>query len=183
MKDPGNRKMAHLLDLGGNYRVEGAGDSAKRVIDVRLEIAYSNSQTDYLNTTVCQWLRDNTERDGAPFKIVAESISFNPSDIVTDTIQEDGSVESTGGSGGSETRGGTSRGTGTGHGTGGRGGNRGGGSRGTIIGGDGAGGMIKDEGETVDAPSGGQLAGGGTQGGSVEIDETEFDYGKQWVLE
>lgn len=172
-EDPSGRKLVLLEALGGTYFVEGSGNTAKRYIDVNVEVSYSHGERDFLNTTVCKWLRDEAAKQGAaqgaPFRIIADSISFNPSEIETVTVNADGTMERTGGqrsdgrnasSSGSSTR--DSRN---------EGGGGGGGRRGTIEGGDGAGGMIAGDREEIAAPTGGQITGAGSSGGSTSPDD------------
>jgi hypothetical protein len=56
-------------------------------------VTYSNSQTDYLNVSVCKWLRDNAVREGVGYRIINDSISYNPGRIVEVTVSDDGSLD------------------------------------------------------------------------------------------
>ena len=161
---PGMRKLALLEDFSGIYRPEGSGAKDKRFIDVSLQLAYSNSQSDYLNTTICDWLRDNAERPEAPFRIIADSISYNPSDIIPVTVSEDGTTKAQ--SGGKSSSSGNAKGAGRGRGRGGRGSTSTGGG-GEIQGsGDDFGGKKAEEGEKISEGSGGAVIGSGTSGGA-----------------
>ena len=179
--EPG--KLAVLENFGGAYRDEGNGPQATRYIDVSLDVAYSNSQPDYLNTTVCAWLRDQEGRDGSPIRILSDTISFNPSAITKVTVKDDGSTSSEGGSGG---RAGGSKGNnrGSGSASGGRGGSEGasGGSFGNISGsGSGGAGRTVQQGEKIDSGGGGTLFGSGGSGsgfqGAESTDNSGDDYG------
>jgi hypothetical protein len=85
-----NRRLTLLEGLSGGYTVEGGGSQAKRFIDLTVEVAYSNSATDFLNTTVCDWLRNRAQQPPTDYRIVPDSISYNPSQIVTQTVTADG---------------------------------------------------------------------------------------------
>ena len=85
-----SRRLTLLEGLSGGYSVEGGGSQAKRFIDLTVEVAYSNSATDYLNTTVCEWLRQRAQQPGTDYRIVPDSISYNPSQIVSNTVTDQG---------------------------------------------------------------------------------------------
>jgi type IV pilus assembly protein PilM len=170
----GIRKIAMLEDFGGAYRVEGTGNSAKRLVDVSLQVAYSNDQRDYLNTTVCAWLRDNAERAGAPFLILKDSVSYNPSMVETVTVAEDGSSKSSGPAGGKSAGKGGSNSPNRGNGRG-RGGQESGGGK---I--EGAGGKTAQQGEKVEAPGGGMLFGGSTSGAGFAGAEQQTGSGNDY---
>ena len=155
----GMRKIAVLEDFAGSYRVEGNGATAKRLIDVSLQVAYSNDQRDYLNTTVCDWLREHADRADAPFLILADSISYNPSTIATVTVADDGSTKTTSG-GGKGSNAGSNRDSNRNPGRG--RGSQDAGSGGSI---DGAGGKTVEQGEKIDSGGGGTLFGGDSSGG------------------
>jgi len=170
--DPKGRNLVLLEGLGGNYSAEGSGNQPKRFIDVSVDVSYSNGTTDYLNTTVCKWLRDEAARTadatGVPFRIVADSISYNPSDIETVTVNADGTMERTGGASDAGMSSSSSN-RNSGRDRGGRdGGNKGGGR---IEGGGGAGGMIAGDREEIAAPTGGTIIGSGSGGGSTSPDD------------
>lgn len=85
-----NRRLTLLEGLSGRYTVEGGGTQAKRFIDLTVEVAYSNSATDFLNTTVCDWLRNRAQQPPTDYRIVPDSISYNPSQIVSQIVTADG---------------------------------------------------------------------------------------------
>jgi type IV pilus assembly protein PilM len=91
--NPAERKLVLLEDLRGVYSNEGSGQQSKRFIDMAVDVTYSNSQTDYLNVSVCKWLRDNAVREGVGYRIINDSISYNPGRIVEVTVSDDGSLD------------------------------------------------------------------------------------------
>ena len=101
----GNRRLAMLEDLSGNYVIDGSD----RFIEVEMEIAFSNADTrKFLNDTVAVWLRQNAVREGVPYEIVTDSISTNQSDLRMVKVTTDGEQrearKTTGSSGRSEGR-------------------------------------------------------------------------------
>jgi type IV pilus assembly protein PilM len=175
--NPATREMVLLDDLGGVYANEGSGRQSKRFIDMTLDVSYSNSQTDYLNESVCKWLRDNAVREGIGYRIVADTISYNPERIRQVTMGEDGSLNSSGGTGSGAGKNSTKKPS--------RGGS-GGGSVPTIGsggggGGGGAGGKVAGNRDSVDKSNSGlSLGSGAGNGGDTPVDldpELEDDGG------
>lgn len=170
----GMRKLALLEDFSGVYRPEGGGNNVQRFIDVNLQVAYSNASTDYLNTTICDWLRQNADRPGVSFRILTDTISYNPADIIPVEVAEDGSTKAQASSSGGK----SSSGRG-GKGRGGRGGDGGRGSASTggggMISGSGGsnfGGKTVQQGESINLGNEGAIigsgAGGAVSGGNVQ---------------
>lgn len=162
-ENPKSRQLVLLDSLTGTYSPEGSGNSAKRFIDVSVDVSYSNAQSDYLNTTVCKWLRDEAQKQAAaptpPFRILGDSISYNPASIQTLVVNEDGTMKNTtSASGGSNNA------------------NRpprqdreqsSGGNTATIDSGQGFGGKQAGNRDEVAAPGGGMIMGSGSGGGST----------------
>ena len=94
--NPSTRKLVLLDDLQGVYSNQGNGRQAQRFIDMSIDVTYSNSQTDYLNQSVCNWLRDNAVRDGVGYRIIEDSISYNPARIRQMTMGDEGASDSAG---------------------------------------------------------------------------------------
>mgnify|MGYP001405944484 CR=1 FL=1 len=168
--NPATRKMVLLEDLGGVYAIEGNGRQSKRFIDMSVDVTYSNSQTDYLNQSVCNWLRDNAVRDGVGYRIIENSISYNPGKIRQMVMGDEGATAS-GGAGGSQGQNNTKKPP--------RGG--GGGEAPTIGsggggGGGGAGGKLAGGRDTAKAGGSGLTMGSGAgNGGDAPVDDSDFE--------
>jgi len=104
--DPADRRLVELLHLDGDYRYLPAaeqGQPASRFIDVRMTVRLTHDDIgDFLNSTVVRWLRENAERDGVPYRILADEIRTNLDQMRRYTTPEEGeaSDERTGGRGG-----------------------------------------------------------------------------------
>jgi hypothetical protein len=84
---PGERTLALLEDLQGNYVVEGS----ERYIEVEMHVAFSHTnKRGFLNETVGKWLREHAVRPGVPYIIEVESISTNQALLQTVKVTEDG---------------------------------------------------------------------------------------------
>jgi type IV pilus assembly protein PilM len=168
--NPATRKLVLLDDLRGVYSSEGNGRQAKRFIDMSVDVTYSNSQTDYLNQSVCNWLRDNAVRDGVGYRIIENSISYNPGKIRQMVMGDEGATAS-GGAGGSQGQNNTKKPP--------RGG--GGGEAPTIGsggggGGGGAGGKLAGGRDTAKAGGSGLTMGSGAgNGGDAPVDDSDFE--------
>jgi len=90
------RRLIELQRLGGQY----AYQNGSRRIAITMDVQFtSNRPIDFLNDTVAQWLRDNAERDGIPYRILADTISVNPNRIQRFTAGESDAPTSTEGGG------------------------------------------------------------------------------------
>ncbi|HAW95885.1 MAG: hypothetical protein CMJ33_00560 [Phycisphaerae bacterium] len=166
--DPATRKLLLLDDLRGVYSNEGSGRQSKRFIDMTVDVTYSNSQTDYLNQSVCEWLRRNATRDGVGYRILADSISYNPGKIQRLVMGEDPSNTSSASnaSQGKNTNNRPSRGN-TSVPTIGSGGGDGGG---------GAGGKLAGDRETAKTGGSGLTMGSGAgNGGDAPVDDLDLE--------
>ena len=86
---PEKSRLVRLENLGGVYFFDP--ESRSRRIAVRMEVHLSHDRpTEFLNNTIAQWLRDNAERPGMPYRIIAETISCNPDDDQTIRVLETG---------------------------------------------------------------------------------------------
>jgi type IV pilus assembly protein PilM len=84
---PGERTLALLEDLQGNYVVDGAD----RYIEVEMQIAFSHTnKRGFLNETVGKWLREHAVRPGVPYIIDVDSISTNQALLQTVKVTESG---------------------------------------------------------------------------------------------
>jgi type IV pilus assembly protein PilM len=151
--DAKQRPIVQLHELSG----ELIPQTSPNKIAVKLEVQLSHADpVNYLTSTVAKWLTDNEnpegDRAGVPYRIVANSISCNPSILETLTGSEfNETLTSSGGSQSGQNQGGGLRG-------GSGGGSRGGGLRGGSGGGSRGGGLR--------GGSGGGSRGGGLRGGS-----------------
>ena len=168
--NPSTRKLVLLDDLQGVYSNQGNGRQAQRFIDMSIDVTYSNSQTDYLNQSVCNWLRDNAVRDGVGYRIIEDSISYNPARIRQMTMGDEGASDSAG-AGASQGQSNTKKPP--------RGG--GGGKAPTIGdgaggGGGGAGGKIAGGRESASGGGSGLTMGSGAgNGGDAPVDDSDFE--------
>lgn len=92
--DPKSRKLVQLESLQGEY-LPPSGEPKKRHIAVTLNVELSHDRpVEFLNDTVAKWLRENAEPTGArakvPYRIVAGSVSTNPSQLAEIEVQADG---------------------------------------------------------------------------------------------
>jgi type IV pilus assembly protein PilM len=86
---PPSRRLVQLSQLGGDYWFEP--ESKSRRIAVRMEVRLSHDRPiEFLNGTVGKWLRENAEREGVPYRILADTVSYNPSEMVTLRVTEAG---------------------------------------------------------------------------------------------
>lgn len=62
------RTQTTMRDLSGEYSVDAGGN---RFITVTMNVEFMASKREnFLNETVCQWLKDNEKRESAPYEIV-----------------------------------------------------------------------------------------------------------------
>jgi len=81
------RRLVQLRELDGDYAVDGE----RRLINVTMEVELSHRDPDrFLNGTVVQWLRDNVERPGVPYRIIPTSIALNQELSQEITVTEQG---------------------------------------------------------------------------------------------
>lgn len=163
---PEERRWVLLEDLSANY----VNADGKRVMDVTMAVEFSErSRQDFLNETVCAWLRRTAKEDrpDVPYRIVEGSVSLNIDKLVT--VEMGGAVRNTESTAQAPSRG-REREQPTsdefaGQGFGGNGGSGGGAMRGR-----------RTPGDQVAAPGGGLLGGAGSDGGYVP-DGQETDPG------
>jgi type IV pilus assembly protein PilM len=104
---PETRRLVELEDLYGTYEFNAQPKS--RRLAIRMEVRLSHERPiEFLNQTVGDWLRDHAEREGVPYRILADGVSFNPGEVQNLCVTETG-VEPCAGS---TTRGPTGRDTG-----------------------------------------------------------------------
>ena len=168
--NPESRRLVLLDDLQGVYSSDGTGRQAKRFIDMTVDVTYSNSQTDYLNESVCNWLRDNARREGVGYRILEDTISYNPGKIQQVVMGEEGNADGSGAgsSSGKNASNTPSRGRGSGSaptiGSGSDGGSKG------------AGGKLAGGRDTAKAGGAGLTMGSGAgNGGDAPVDDVDFE--------
>src|SRR5690606_13374220 len=94
--DPKQRRLVRLRDLSGQY-IPPEGPGGKRRISVTMAVELSHDRpNDFLTDTVAQWLRDNAERPGVPYKIIAASVSTNPTTFTAFTVGTSGQIQGAG---------------------------------------------------------------------------------------
>ena len=79
---PEDRRWVMLEDLGAKY----SNQQGTRRIAVTMAVEFSHRDPqDFLNTTVCEWLRKaaREDRSGVPYKIVESTVSLNVDRLVT----------------------------------------------------------------------------------------------------
>jgi type IV pilus assembly protein PilM len=92
---PEASRLVRLSHLDGFYDYQP--DTKSRRIQVRMDVRLSHARPiEFLNGTVGKWLRDNAEREGVPYRILADSISYNPSENQTWRVTETGEQIETG---------------------------------------------------------------------------------------
>ena len=85
---PEDRRWVLLEDLSADY----ASENGTRRFSVSMEVEFSHQgRQDFLNDTVCAWLRDTAaeDRPDVPYRIVPGSVSLNIDRLVTETVGED----------------------------------------------------------------------------------------------
>jgi len=85
---PENRRWVLLEDLSAEY----ASESGRRRFRVSMELEFSHrGRQDFLNETVCTWLRRTAaeDRPGVPYRIVADTVSLNIDRMVTRTVGDE----------------------------------------------------------------------------------------------
>jgi type IV pilus assembly protein PilM len=86
---PEQRRLVQMVHLDGDYSFDPQAKS--RRIRVNLDVRLSREQpVEFLNGTVGEWLRKNAERPGVPYRILAESISYNPKQVEDWRVTEAG---------------------------------------------------------------------------------------------
>ena len=89
---PEKRRLVELVRLDGKYTY--LADQGSRRIDVTMHVRLSHDRANkFLNGSVAQWLRDNAERPGVPYRVLTETISCNPGDMQTILVTETGEQE------------------------------------------------------------------------------------------
>jgi len=82
---PEDRRWVLLEDLSADY----ASENGRRRFAVSMDVEFSHrGRQDFLNETVCAWLRDTAgeDRPAVPYRIVADSVSLNIDRMVTETV-------------------------------------------------------------------------------------------------
>jgi len=102
--DPKQRRLVMLNQLQGKYSYDP--ETKARRITVTMHVEFSNEEYEFLNKTVAKWLREHAdpvgERAGVPYRILKDTVSFNPTDLETLMVGGEGELEqgrSGGGSG------------------------------------------------------------------------------------
>jgi type IV pilus assembly protein PilM len=86
---PEERRLVQLSHLDGVYDYQA--DANSRRILVRMDVRLSHDRhIEFLNRTVGRWLRENAERQGVPYRILPDTISYNPSEIQTWRVADTG---------------------------------------------------------------------------------------------
>ena len=84
----GERRLVQLEELRGAY-LPPVEESQSRRIAVTMDVQLSHENPiEFLNRTTAQWLRDNAERPGVPYRITA--VSCNPQRLRTVKVTEAG---------------------------------------------------------------------------------------------
>jgi len=79
---PATRRLVELSHLDGAYDYQADTKSARPI--------------EFLNDTVGEWLRQNAEREGVPYRILADTISYNPTQWQTWRVTETGEQQESG---------------------------------------------------------------------------------------
>lgn len=94
--DPKQRRLVRLRELSGQY-IPPEDPRGKRRISVTMAVELSHERpNDFLTDTVAQWLRDNAERPDVPYRIIAASVSTNPTAFAAFTVDTAGQVQGAG---------------------------------------------------------------------------------------
>jgi hypothetical protein len=92
---PATRRLVQLSHLDGVYDYQA--DTKSRRIRVNMEVRLSHARPiEFLNGTVGDWLRRNAEREGVPYRILVDTISYNPTERQTWRVTETGDVQESG---------------------------------------------------------------------------------------
>ena len=95
--DPKQRRLVELDHLDGQYVFDPQAKTRRIAIRMDVELTHDRP-VPFLNNSVGAWLRDNADRPGVPYRIIAETISFNGDQLGTFVTTESG-LEQTAGSG------------------------------------------------------------------------------------
>jgi hypothetical protein len=92
---PATRRLVELSHLDGAYAYQA--DTKSRRIAITMEVRLSHARPiEFLNDTVGEWLRKNAEREGVPYRILADTISYNPTQWQTWRVTETGDLQESG---------------------------------------------------------------------------------------
>ncbi|MHC5007205.1 MAG: hypothetical protein ACYTGF_07605, partial [Planctomycetota bacterium] len=92
---PTTRRLVELSHLDGAYAYQA--DTKSRRIAMTMEVRLSHARPiEFLNDTVGEWLRQNAEREGVPYRILADTISYNPTEWQTWRVTETGEQQESG---------------------------------------------------------------------------------------
>ncbi len=95
--DPVERRLVQLDHLDGQYFYDPQARSRRIAVTMRVELSHGDPVT-FLHSTVGKWLRDNAERPGVPYKILADTFSTTAGgDLRTFEVGEDGLEKAAGG--------------------------------------------------------------------------------------
>ncbi len=86
---PEKRRLILLENLGGEYRFDSQSNTRRIAVTLQVHLSHDRP-IEFLTNTVAQWLRDNAERPGMPYRIIAETIRCNPGDMTTLRVSEAG---------------------------------------------------------------------------------------------
>ena len=98
--DPKTARLVHLAMLDATYRTSGD----RRLLDVAIDVTLTHDRPlEFLTETVAAWLRENADRPGVPYRIVAEAteaeqaaglagISVNPQLLQSGAADEAGRI-------------------------------------------------------------------------------------------
>ncbi|MHC4832735.1 MAG: pilus assembly protein PilM [Planctomycetota bacterium] len=89
---PEDRRWVLLEDLSADY----VSQTGSRRLTVSMEVEFSHrGRQDFLNETVCTWLRETAAKDRpeVPYRILAESVSLNIDRLVTETAGKSGTAD------------------------------------------------------------------------------------------
>jgi len=91
---PEDRRLVELTNFSADYAYAGDPVRTRRLsVVLHVELTHKDP-VEFLNSTVAQWLRDHAdpsgERADVPYRIVAGSVSCNPTSRLTEIVGEDG---------------------------------------------------------------------------------------------
>ncbi|MCH2149367.1 MAG: type IV pilus assembly protein PilM, partial [Phycisphaerales bacterium] len=100
---PTDRRLVEISNLAGQY-VGPTETGGRPRIRVRMDLQLTHARPiEFLNETVATWLREHAEpeadRADVPYRILAETVATNPTQLIETVIEPDESEDS-GGSGG-----------------------------------------------------------------------------------
>ncbi len=85
----GDRRLVRLTGLDGQYLFDPQAKSRRIAVTMEVELSHKG-RIEFLNKTVAQWLRDNADREGVPYRIDPNTISLNPGQMQEFVVTETG---------------------------------------------------------------------------------------------